>query len=242
MTGLDGRTVLITGAAGALGAATAGAFRAAGARLALLDIDSDALAAACGAEGPQQALLQADLMDRAAMVEAAAATIARFGGIDVLCNIAGGFHMGEPVHETPAEIWRRMIDLNAGSLLNACHAAVPHMIAGGGGRIVNVAAMAAGAGAAEMGAYAAAKSAVVRLTESMAAELATHRIAANCVLPATMDTPANRTAMPDGDPGEWTAPDAVADLILFLASPAARAVQGAAVAAAAPSAMAAARA
>src|SRR5437773_926737 len=153
----------------------------------------------------------------------------RFPGIDVLCNIAGGFRMGHPVHETPENIWELMLDLNASSVINVARAVVPKMLAAGRGKIVNVGAVAGLAGKANMGAYSAAKSAVIRLTESMSAELRDGGINVNCILPSVIDTPQNRADMPGADPRRWVAPEALADVILFLASDAARAIHGAAI-------------
>lgn len=224
-----GQTVVVTGAAGNLGRATAGAFAAAGARLVLVDLDGDALDRAFGEASSECLLAPADLRDRA-MVDATVRTaIERFGRIDALCNIAGGFRMGAPVHETTDDDWDFLFDLNARSLLNAARAVVPPMLVAGSGRIVNVGAFAALQGAALMGAYCASKSAVIRLTESMADELRPHGINVNCVLPTIIDTPENRAAMPDADPSRWVAPADLASVILFLASPASRAVHGAAV-------------
>jgi NAD(P)-dependent dehydrogenase (short-subunit alcohol dehydrogenase family) len=114
-----------------------------------------------------------------------------------------------------------------GSILRTARAVVPHMLKAGSGKIVNVAAMGGLHGGALMGAYAASKSAVMRLTESMALELREKGINVNCVLPSTIDTPPNRASMPKADPGKWVAPEALADVILFLASPMARAIHGA---------------
>src|SRR6185295_6356350 len=152
----------------------------------------------------------------------------RFGRIDVLCNLAGGFRMGEAVHETTDATWNFLFDINVHTLLNAVRTVVPHMIERGGGKIVNVGAYAAQRGVARMGAYCAAKSAVIRLTEAMAAELREKNINVNCVLPTVIDTPENRAAMPAADPGRWIAPGDLANAILFLASDAARAIHGAA--------------
>ncbi|MGE5130615.1 MAG: SDR family oxidoreductase, partial [Sphingomonadaceae bacterium] len=132
------------------------------------------------------------------------------------------------VHETSDQTWDFLFDLNAKSLLHAARAVVPHMLAAGGGKVVTIGAFAAQKGAAHMGAYAAAKSAVIRLTESMAAELREKNVNVNCVLPTIIDTPENRAAMPAADPGRWVAPADLANVILFLASDAARAVHGAA--------------
>jgi len=121
------------------------------------------------------------------------------------------------------------MELNAGSVLRMCHAVVPHMLKAGGGRIVNIGAFSALSGKAEMAAYVASKSAVIRLTESMAAELRTSHINVNCVLPSIIDTPPNRAAMPKADFSRWVASEALADVLLFLCSPAARAIHGAAI-------------
>jgi NAD(P)-dependent dehydrogenase (short-subunit alcohol dehydrogenase family) len=223
----DNQVVIITGAAGNLGRATAAAFAEAGARRVLLDNNSDGLRAAFGEDRADQVSVAADLSDEAELKRAVEGALAKFGRIDVLCNIAGGFRMGHPVHDTPAEVWRLMIDLNAGSLIGMAHAVVPHMIAAGSGKIVNVAAMGGLRGGANMGAYAAAKSAVMRLTESMSAELREKNINVNCVLPSIIDTPVNRADMPKADPKRWVEPRALADVILFLASDRARAVHGA---------------
>jgi NAD(P)-dependent dehydrogenase (short-subunit alcohol dehydrogenase family) len=122
-----------------------------------------------------------------------------------------------------------MMDLNAGSVLNTARAVVPRMLATGGGKIINIAAMGGLSGHGMMGAYSASKSVVIRLTESMAAELREQRINVNCILPSVIDTPPNRAAMPDADASRWVTPDALADVMLFLASDAARAIHGAAI-------------
>lgn len=225
-----GRTVVITGAAGNLGRAVAAAFGAAGANLALLDRSAEVLGHAFGADDGSRLLLPADLLEAAQVEAAAGRCVERFGRIDVLCNLAGGFRMGPPVHETPEADWDFLIDINARSLLAMARAVVPRMLAAGGGSIVNVGAYAAQRGVANMGAYVAAKSSVIRLTEAMAAELRERNINVNCVLPTIIDTPENRKAMPDADPKRWVAPRDLANVIAFLASDAARAVHGAAVA------------
>lgn len=224
----ENRTVMITGAAGHLGRAVAAHFAQAGARLVLVDRQAESIQAAFGA-GAEQALVAADLLDGARLQSAVAATVDRFGRIDVLCHLAGGFRMGEAVHETTDRFWDLLFDLNARTLVNIARAVVPHMIERGGGKIVNVGAFAAQKGAARMGAYCASKSSVIRLTEAMSAELKDQNINVNCVLPTIIDTPDNRAAMPDADPSRWVSPQALAEVIGFLASDAARAVHGAAV-------------
>jgi NAD(P)-dependent dehydrogenase (short-subunit alcohol dehydrogenase family) len=222
------RTVVITGAAGNLGRAVAEAFAARGANLVLVDLKNEALQRVFGAGDSRRLLAAASLLDQAQLDAMAMQAVERFGRIDVLANLAGGFRMGEPVHATTDATWKFLLDINAGTLLHAVRAVVPRMLAQGGGRIVNVGAYAAQKGAAQMGAYIAAKSAVIRLTETLAAELRDRKINVNCVLPTIIDTPENRAAMPDADPGHWVAPADLARVILFLASDDARAIHGAA--------------
>ncbi len=222
------RTVMITGAAGHLGRAVAAAFAAQGARLGLVDLRRDALQRAYGGEDERRRFVAVDLLDAAALGVAVDGVVAQWRRIDVLCNIAGGFRMGEPVHATSDADWNFLFDINARTLLHASRAVVPRMLEAGGGRIVNVGAWAAQHGAAGKGAYVASKSAVIRLTESMALELREHGINVNCVLPTIIDTPDNRAAMPGADPARWVAPADLASVIVFLASDAARAVHGAA--------------
>lgn len=224
---LPTQTVMISGAAGNLGQAVAAAFAAQGARLVLLGRDVTSLRAAFGDEGADRLFVAADLLDAGQVASALAASVARFGRVDVLCNLAGGFRMGEAVHETSDNNWDFLQDINARTLLNTARAVVPHMIERGGGKVVNVGAFAAQKGAARMGAYCAAKSSVMRLTEAMAAELREKNINVNCVLPTIIDTPENRAAMPGTDPARWVAPKDLASVIVFLASGAARAVHGA---------------
>ena len=226
---LDHRTVIVTGAAGNLGKAVAHAFADRGANLVLVDLERKSLERAFEAESERRSFVSADLLETAGAANVAQAAIARFGRIDVLCNIAGGFRMGEMVHETSDENWNFLFDLNARTVLHTVRAVVPHMLSAGGGKIVNVGAFAAQKGAAQMGAYTASKATVIRMTEAMAAELREKNINVNCVLPTIIDTPENRAAMPKADPAKWVAPSDLANVIVFLASDGARAVHGAAV-------------
>ena len=222
-------TVMITGAAGTLGRAVAAAFAKTGARVALLDIAAKGLEASYGKDNDKQLLIAADLGDQKAVQHAVSKVTAKFGPIAVLCNVAGGFNMGPTVHETPDELWQSMMDINVRTLLNMVRGVVPAMLAAGSGKIVNIAAMGGVTGRANMGAYSAAKSVVIKLTESMSAELREQGINVNCVMPSIIDTPANRADMPKADFKNWVAPDALADVILFLASDKARAIHGAAI-------------
>ncbi len=230
MSEFDGKVVTITGAAGNLGAALASAFASRGARLVLIDRSAERLEQLRDDLDLSSAtlLLPADLT-AAESVARAVEQAATLGSLDVLANIAGGFTMGPPLHETPDRDWDFMMDLNARSVFNTCRAVIPHMLRQGRGRIVNVSARAAREGKARMGPYCASKAAVLTLTESLAAEHKLDGINVNCILPGTIDTPQNRADMPDADHGRWVPPAALADVVVFLASDAARAVTGAAI-------------
>lgn len=219
-------TVMITGAAGSLGAAVAQAFGQFGANLALIDLQMAQLQRAYPQPTERQLLLPANLLEQSQALSAVSQAVQRFRRIDVLCNIAGGFRMGSPVHETSDEDWQFLFDINVRTMLNAVRAVVPKMIEQGGGSIINVGANSAQKGVAQMGAYCAAKSVVIRLTEAMSAELREKNINVNCVLPSIIDTPANRATMPEADTSRWVAPRALASAIVFLASDAAHAMHG----------------
>ena len=223
-----GKTVLITGAAGNLGAALAEAFHAAGASLILAERNLDRLQEIAGS-WPNTLLLPVDLLDEASVQQMAAQAVAHYGRIDVLANIAGGFTMGPPLHETELKTWEFMLNLNARSVFLVCRAIIPHMLAQESGKIINIAARAGLSGGARMAPYSVSKSAVIRLTESMAAELKGHNINVNCVLPGTIDTPQNRAEMPNADWSRWVTPAAIAQVILFLSTAAAAPIHGAAV-------------
>ncbi len=220
MTEFADKVVLVTGAAGALGQAVVEHFAARGAKLAQLDvveIDNGHYCAVC------------DLTDTRSTASAVADVVAELGAIDVLANIAGGFKMGESVHETTAETWDFLMGLNAESVLNMARAVVPQMLTQGGGKIVNIGAGAGLSGIAQMGAYSASKSVVIRLTEAMASELRTQNINVNCILPSVIDTPRNRADMPEADFSKWVTPAAMAEVVGFLVSGAATPIHGAAV-------------
>lgn len=226
---MSGRVVVITGAAGHLGRATAAAFAAAGDELVLVDRQLDLLAGAFGPAGESRLFAAIDLVDPEACEGLARAAVERFGRVDALCNIAGGFRMGEAVHETTDATWDFLMGLNARTVLNMSRAVLPRMLARGSGKVVNIGAFAAQKGGARMGAYAASKAAVIRLTESMAAEVRAGGVNVNCVLPTIIDTPENRRSMPEADPRTWVAPGDLASVIEFLCSERARAIHGAAI-------------
>ena len=228
MSELTGKVAIVTGAAGNLGRAVCQTLAARGASIALLGRHAEALEAARAGLG-ESAAFAVDLIDPRGLEQTVAAVRARFGRIDILANIAGGFTMGPPLHQTSDQDWDLMMDLNARSVFNACRAVIPHLLAAGGGRIVNIAARAALKGQGHMAPYCAAKAVVVRLTESLADEHRDDGINVNCILPGTLDTPENRAAMPDADHGRWVGTDALADVVLFLVSDASRAISGAAI-------------
>ncbi|QJW83871.1 SDR family NAD(P)-dependent oxidoreductase [Ramlibacter terrae] len=221
------RTVLITGAAGNLGRAVADSFERAGDSVVLVDRSAEVLERAFAGSGAERMLVAVDLLQADDVEQAVGRVAAQFGRIDVLCNLAGGFAMGTPVHATADADWQRMQDLNVRTVLNMARAVVPLMVQRGRGKIVNVGANAARRGAAHMGAYIASKAEVLRLTETMAAELREQGINVNCVMPSIIDTPQNRADMPDADPKRWVSPEQLAAVIAFLASDAADAVHGA---------------
>lgn len=228
MSELTGKVAIVTGAAGNLGRAVCQTFAARGANIALLGRHAATLEAARPGLG-ESAAFPVDLVDPRGLEQTVAAVRARFGRIDILANIAGGFAMGPPLHQTSDQDWDRMMDLNARSVFNACRAVIPHLLAAGGGRIVNIAARAALKGQGHMAPYCAAKAVVIRLTESLADEHRDDAINVNCILPGTLDTPENRAAMPDADHSRWVGTDALADVVLFLVSDASRAISGAAI-------------
>ena len=226
-----GKVAVITGAAGNLGHTVATALHDAGARLALVDINEGNLRQIYEQSFAQHdaLMISADLTDEQSVEKMAAEVNRKLGSIDILTNIAGGFDMGPLVHETPVDDWNRMLDINATSMFLSCRACVPHMLKRGSGRIVSVSARAALNGKARMGPYVVSKAAVIRLTETMAEEHKNDNITVNCILPGTIDTPQNRDAMPDADHDTWVSTVDLANVILFLASNEARAVNGAAI-------------
>jgi NAD(P)-dependent dehydrogenase (short-subunit alcohol dehydrogenase family) len=224
---LQGKVAVVTGAAGHLGRAVAARLGQCGARLVLIDKNPIGAEALVGIKG-EHVSCQADVLNPDQLNSVVKDAVASWGHIDVLCHVAGGFRMGDPVHQTSAESWQFLMDLNGRSLIHIANAVVPYMIQEGG-KIVTVGAGAAIRGKAFMGAYCASKSSLMRLTESMSAELMDRHINVNCVLPSIIDTPDNRAAMPDADFSRWVSPDALADVIAFLCSDMARAVHGASI-------------
>jgi len=232
MCDFKNQVAIITGATGNLGSALARAFREAGARLVLVDRHDDLLEKAFPdlVDVPDCLLVScADLTNIDDVNLVVTKAINHFGRIDALVHTVGGFRAGTPVHETPLTTLDFMLTLNAKTVFITNQAIIPHMIRQGSGKIINLAARPGLQGRANMAAYSASKAAVIRLTESAAAELNPYGINVNCVLPGTIDTPQNREAMPDADFSHWVQPESLASVILFLASHAARDIHGAAV-------------
>jgi 3-oxoacyl-[acyl-carrier protein] reductase len=218
---MDGKVIVVTGALGALGKVVAEVALARGARVAGLDYGTSQIAVT-----PDRIEFGGvDLSDPAQAKKAIDAVASHFGRLDALVNIAGGFAY-ETVAEGDPKTWQRMYALNVLTALNTSRSAIPHLAASASARIVNVGAMGALQAGSGMGAYAASKAGVHRLTEALAAEWK-GKITVNAVLPSTIDTPANRASMPKADFGKWVTPQELADVILFLVSDAASAVTGA---------------
>ncbi|MFC3172672.1 SDR family NAD(P)-dependent oxidoreductase [Novosphingobium bradum] len=219
---MSGRSIIVTGGFGALGRVVAAAFAAAGDRVARIDFAPSAPDAIPGGLD----IAGVDLTDAAAVDGAVARVAEAFGGVDVLVNIAGGFTW-ETLEGGAIGSWERMFTMNVKSNATITRAVLPHVKASKAGRIINIGAGAAISAAAGMGAYAASKAGVHRLTEALSAELSGTGVTVNAVLPSIIDTPTNRADMPGADTSQWVKPQAIADVIQFLASPAARAISGA---------------
>lgn len=222
---MTGRIFAITGASGVLGSAVAKAAAERGARVALIDFaDHAEVLMDCG---PDALMLGGvDLTDAVAASAAIDAVVDRFGGLDVLINIAGGFKW-ETLENSQMVGWHRLFLMNVQTAANSSRAAIPYLRRSEAGRIVNIGANGALKASAGMGPYAASKAGVHALTESLAEELKADGVTVNAVLPSIIDTPANRADMPKADFASWVSPSELAAAILFLASEEASAITGA---------------
>ncbi len=214
---LSNKNIIVTGAAGSLGQAVASLAKSYGANVIGVDIvNIDSLA-------NTDQYIQVNLTDR---IE----TKSKLSGleeIDVLCNVAGGFTMGDEVCDSDSTQWQQMFTINVETMRNACMAVVPGMQSRQSGAIVNIGALGALAGIGTMSAYCCAKGSVMKLTESMSEELKSSGINVNAVLPSIIDTKPNREGMPDADFSSWVDPKDLAEVICFLASAKAKAIHGA---------------
>jgi NAD(P)-dependent dehydrogenase (short-subunit alcohol dehydrogenase family) len=224
------KVVVVTGAAGSLGQAVVGAFHKANGIVCALDYKKGRLDKVFPDLNHSDRMYffdDVDLTNRERMQELGTQIKDKLGRVDVVVNTVGGFAYGERVDQITERTMQRMLDLNVNSFLNTAHAFVPVMIAKQQGKIVTVGSRSSLKGGAKMGAYAAAKAALLRLTESMASELQEFNIQVNCVLPGTIDTPQNRHEMPNADFSKWVQPDQIARVIMFLSSGAADSITGA---------------
>lgn len=223
--------VIVTGAGGNLGAAAVELLAARGSRLVAMDRTRSSLDRVLGRIGSPERHLGVpgvDLGDPAACVALVEQALDRFGRIDGLVHTVGTFAMADIDHADPAH-WQHLFAANLLTALNMCRAVVPAMRRAGRGSIVTIGAAGAARGGKGMAAYASSKSAVLRLTESLADELKLQGVRANCVMPSTIDTPQNRAAMPNADTSRWVTPAQIAEVIAFLLSDAGAGVNGAAV-------------
>ena len=215
------RIAVVTGAFGILGEAVCAALLANGDRVARVDYAQPRAALAGCVDFGGVDLADADCANRTID-----AIIETMGPPDILVNVAGGFTW-ETLADSTMESWSRMFSMNAMTCLNMTKAALPQLRNRPNARIINLGSMSATSAAAGMATYAASKTAVHKITEALAAELADTYCTVNAVLPNVIDTPTNRADMPDADFSKFVQPTAIADLILFLASPASRGISGA---------------
>jgi NAD(P)-dependent dehydrogenase (short-subunit alcohol dehydrogenase family) len=222
---MSGRVVLITGAKGGLGTFVTQRFLATGANV----IGTDRSIAQNDFPAANFVALPADLTKSPEVTRAISSVIDRFGRLDALVHLLGGFAGGKSVAETDDATWEQMHDLNLTAAFYVLRAAIPHLRKSGAGRIVAVGSLAAVEPHAGLAAYVTFKSALVSLVRTVAVENKDAGLTANVVLPGTMDTPANRKAMPGADFSKWLKPADVADLILWLADERASHITGTAI-------------
>lgn len=222
---LEQKVTLITGAKGGLGSFVTEAFLAAGAKV----VGASRSIQAGDFSHPEFYAMPAELSTGDAAGKLAGSVAARFGRIDALVHVMGGFAGGTRVDETDDATLENMLDLNYRAAFYIARAVLPHMRQQGGGRILAVASRQAVEPAAMVGAYSASKAALLALIRTIALENKDRRISANTVLPATMDTPGNRSGDPNADRSQWVQPSQVAALLVHLASDAGAQITGAAI-------------
>lgn len=222
---MNGSIILITGAFGALGSALARHLDNLGARLILLDGAPQLPEALRSLAAHHRVVTGVDLTSPEATAQAIQRIAEHFIPLDGVVNVAGGFAW-ETIAEGSLATWDAMYAANVKTTFNVCHSVLPHLRRDGG-RVINIGANAASRAGVGMGAYAASKSGVLRLTETLAEELKDEGITVNAVLPGIIDTPANRAAMPDADRSRWVTPQAIAAVVAFLLSDDAQIITGA---------------
>lgn len=226
------RVVLVTGGAGNLGQAVVTTLVEAGGRVALPLYQTElpeALVTLQSSHPERIHPFALDLTTERGAKQAIRQTLEWGGRVDAVVHLVGGYAGGQRLADTVVEGWDRMMDLNLKSAWLIARFALPPMVEQGGGALVFVASRAAVSGRSGHGAYAVAKAGVITLVETIAEEYGADGVRANAVLPGTMDTQANREAMPGADWSSWTPPGAIARVIEFLASPASAAINGAAI-------------
>lgn len=229
---MNNKVVLVTGGAGNLGQAVSRAFLEAGARVAIPVYKNDHTSALDQLKSDFGDRVHSYALDLTTErgAEQAVRQVKEWGGsLSAVAHLVGGYTGGTRVADTPIEVWNRMIDLNMTSAYFIARFAIPELIAGGGGSFVFVSSRAAFEKRNERAAYAATKAGLISLARAIAEEYGQDGIRSNVVVPDTIDTDANRAAMPTADRGTWIKPESIARVILFLASDEARAINGASV-------------
>jgi NAD(P)-dependent dehydrogenase (short-subunit alcohol dehydrogenase family) len=220
---LQGKNALVTGADGGLGTHVTRALLDRGATV----IGISRKAQPPGSDTASFVALAADLSSAETTKSTVDGIAARFGRLDILAHLVGGFAGGKTIAETDIPTFQRMLDLNLNSAFYVLRAVIPHMRSAGAGRIIAIGSRAAEDPGPGVGAYSASKAALVSLIQTVALENKDLAITANVILPGTMDTPANRKDMPGADTSKWVQPASVASLIVWLASDAGKDVNGA---------------
>jgi NAD(P)-dependent dehydrogenase (short-subunit alcohol dehydrogenase family) len=228
----SGQVALVAGGTGGLGRAVSLAFLEEGATAVVTyrkEGELDALRQAAGAHASRLDGHSIDVTNDAAVHQAIASVVAKYGRLDAMVNAVGGYAAGSKLWEADPKILDQMLSLNLYSGYVLFRSVVPVMFKQGRGAIVNVAAMAAVNPAPSAAAYAASKAAAVAMVESLAADLKGTGVRANSILPSIIDTDANRRAMPGADFSKWPKPEEIAQVILFLCSDEAKLIHGASI-------------
>ena len=220
---MKGKVVLVTGANGGLGTYVTQAFLDAGATV----VGTSRKIQQSDFNSPNFTALPAEISTREGAQTLVDQVVARFGKLDALAHTVGGFAGGQSIVDTDDATFQRMFDLNLNCVFHILRAAVPSLRKTGNGRVIAIGSRAALEPGAGVGAYSASKAAMVSLIRTVALENKDAGLTANVILPGTMDTPANRKAIPSADFSKWVRPATVASLITWLAGDAGKDVNGA---------------